>query len=153
MNHALDLPDHLLAALLATMGEEVAVADLVGVPQYQLGAKVDIRQRKLLEERVGEEEVEVRARLQSLTLPHAGDWLHAAPILALGLHMQPQEFFLAVAYRLGLPHYRVEGLDPTRLLGHLPCRGHCPPAGWYLKGARTPPALPATSQPIGMASM
>ena len=85
MNHALDLPDHLLAALLATMGEEVAVADLVGVPQYQLGAKMDIRQRKLLEERVGEEEVEVRARLQSLTLPHAGDWLHAAPILAPGV--------------------------------------------------------------------
>ena len=104
MNHALDLPDHLLAALLATMGEEVAVADLVGVPQYQLGAKVDIRQRKLLEERVGEEAVEVRAWLQSLTLPHAGDWLHAAPILALGLHMQPQKFFLAVAYWLGLPH-------------------------------------------------
>ena len=45
----------------------------------KLGAKVDIRQRKLLEEGVREEEVEVRARLQSLTLPHAGDWLHAAP--------------------------------------------------------------------------
>ena len=40
---------------------------------------MDIRQRKLLEEGVREEEVEVRARLQSLTLPHAGDWLHAAP--------------------------------------------------------------------------
>ena len=45
----------------------------------KLGAKVDIRQRKLLEQGVREEEVEVGARLQSLTLPHAGDWLHAAP--------------------------------------------------------------------------
>ena len=72
------LPDHLLTALSATMGEEVVEADLVGVPQWQLGAKVDDRQRRLLEEGVGEEEVEVRARLQSLTLPHAGDWLHAA---------------------------------------------------------------------------
>ena len=66
------LPDHLLAALLATMGEEVVEADLVGVPQWQLGAKVDDRQRRLLEEGVGEEEVEVRARLQSLTLPTPG---------------------------------------------------------------------------------
>ena len=114
------LPDHLLAALSATMGEEVVEADLVGVPQWQLGAKVDDRQRRLLEEGVGEEEMEVRARLQSLTLPHAGDWLHAAPILALGLHLQPLEFVLAASYRLGLPLYRVEGASPTCPACHQP---------------------------------
>ena len=93
MNHTLGLPDHLMAALSATMGEEAAEADLVGVPLYQLEAKVDVRQRKLLEEGVEEEEVEVRARLQSLTIPHVGDWLHAAPILALGLQIRVSLFF------------------------------------------------------------
>ena len=66
VNLALCLPDHLMAALSATMGEEVEGADLVGVPQHQLGAKVDVKQRKFLEEGVWEEEVEVKARLQSL---------------------------------------------------------------------------------------
>ena len=119
-DHTLGLPAHLLAALSATMGEEVVEADLAGVPQWQLSTKVDTRQRTLLEEGVGEEEVEARARLQSLTLPHAGDWLHAAPITALGLHLQPQEFIMAAAYRLGLPQYRVEGADPTCPACHQP---------------------------------
>ena len=54
------------------------------------------------------------------TLPHAGDWLHAAPILALGLHLQPLEFVLAASYRLGLPLYRVEGASPTCPACHQP---------------------------------
>ena len=52
--------------------------------------------------------------------PHAGDWLHAAPILALGLHLQPLEFVLAASYRLGLPLYRVEGASPTCPACHQP---------------------------------
>ena len=54
---------------------------------------------------MGEDEVEVKARLQSLTLPHAGNWLNVAPIITLGLHLRPQEFVLAASYRLGLPLY------------------------------------------------
>ena len=76
--------------------------------------------RHEVEEGVGVEEVEARARLQSLTLPHAGDWLHAAPITALGLHLQPQEFVMAAAYKLGLPLYRVEGVSPTCPACHQP---------------------------------
>ena len=34
--------------------------------------------------------------------------------------MQPQEFVLAAAYRLGLPLYRVEGPDPTCPACHQP---------------------------------
>ena len=38
------LPSHLLAALATTMGEEEVVeAELLGVPQRQLGVKVDSR--------------------------------------------------------------------------------------------------------------
>lgn len=68
---------------------------------------------------VGEEEVEVKARLQSLTLPHAGNWLNVAPIITLGLHLRPQEFVLAAGYRLGLPLYG-EGPTPTCPVCHQP---------------------------------
>ena len=43
-----------------------------------------------------------------------------APILALGLHLQPLEFVLAASYRLGLPLYRVEGASPTCPACHQP---------------------------------
>ena len=68
---------------------------------------------------VGEEEVEVKARLQSLTLPHAVNWLNVAPIISLGLHLRPQEFVLAAGYRLGLPLYG-EGPAPTCPVCHQP---------------------------------
>ena len=35
----------------------------------------------------------------------AGDWLNAAPVRALGLHLRPKEFTAAVKYRLGIPVY------------------------------------------------
>ena len=57
---------------MATMGEEVVEAELVGVTQRLLGVKVDKEQRKRLMVGVGEEKVEVKARLQSFTIPHAG---------------------------------------------------------------------------------
>ena len=60
---------------------------MVGVPQRQLGVKIDLQQQKILLDGLGREEVRERARLRSLTLPHAGDWLNTAPLTALGLHM------------------------------------------------------------------
>ena len=77
--------------------------------------------------------MEVRARLQSLTLPHVGNWLNVAHILSLRLHLRPQEFVMATKYRLGLPLYReveVEGEGPAT------CPGHCFPAhgGGELRG-------------------
>ena len=45
------------------------------------------------------------ARLASLGLPHAGAWLDAVPIPALGLYLHPSEFVLAVRYRIGSPVY------------------------------------------------
>ena len=51
--------------------------ELVGVPQRQLGAKVDKEQERTLLEGVEEGETEEMARLKSLTLPHGGDWVNA----------------------------------------------------------------------------
>ena len=39
-----------------------------------------------------DESVREKARLESLSLPHAGDWLNTAPLTALGLHLRPAEF-------------------------------------------------------------
>ena len=50
-----------------------------------------------------------KARLNSLGLPHAGDWLHVVPSPSLGLHLKPQDFRFGVLYRLGAPLYMNEG--------------------------------------------
>ena len=56
-----------------------------------------------------------RARVASVSLPHAGDWLVVAPLIALGLHLRPQEFVLAVKYRLGLAVFDQAGPCPACL--------------------------------------
>ena len=43
------------------------------------------------------------ARLLSLSLPHAGDFLAAIPSPSLGLHLDTRSFEVAMGYRLGLP--------------------------------------------------
>ena len=48
------------------------------------------------------------ARLLSLSVRHAGAWLSAPPIPALGLHMAPNEFRISAKYRLGVPVYDAE---------------------------------------------
>ena len=54
-----------------------------------------------------------RARLASVALPHAGDWLVVAPLAALGLHLRPAEFVLVVKYRLGLAVFDQAGPCPA----------------------------------------
>ena len=107
------LAPHLLAAITTTTGGEAREEELVGVPQKELSFKVDEERRRRLMEEVGEEEVEERARLLSLTLPQAGAWLNVAPIFALGLHMRPQEFVLAARYRLGMAVFTHAGPCPA----------------------------------------
>ena len=75
---------------------------LVGLTQKQMSLKVDLELQRQLLQGVGEEENRERARLSSLGLPHAGDWLNTAPLKALGLHLRATEFILVVKYRLGL---------------------------------------------------
>ena len=107
------LSPSLVEALTVTMGEEVREEELVDVPQRQLGAKVDKEQERKRLEEVEEGDSEEMARLKSLTLPHAGDWLNVVPSTALGLHLRPQEFVMVARYRLGLPLYSQEGPCPS----------------------------------------
>ena len=44
-----------------------------------------------------------RARLNSVSLPHAGEWLTVTPSPSLGLHLHPIEFRNSALYRLGRP--------------------------------------------------
>ena len=97
------LSNGLLAAMSAAQGEEVREEEVDGLSQKEMSVKVDLHQKQKLLEDVAEGEVRERARLASLSLPHAGDWLNTAPLTALGLHLRPREFVLVVKYRLGLP--------------------------------------------------
>jgi hypothetical protein len=111
------LRPQLLAALSVAQGEQEQVreADLVGMTQRQMGVKVDLEQQRKLSEMVGEEEEREKARLLSLTLDHAGDWLNTPPLKALGLHLRPPEFVIALKYRLGLPVFDTPGPCPACL--------------------------------------
>ena len=62
---------------------------------------LDHHQVKLLQEGLPEERD--KARGNSVGMMRAGDWLNAAPMRALGLHLRPKEFTAAVKYRLGIP--------------------------------------------------
>ena len=54
-----------------------------------------------------------KARIASLGLQHAGDWLNVIPSPVLGLHVRPQEFRYSVLYRLGAPIYPSAGPCPA----------------------------------------
>ena len=71
--------------------EEVLVEEVIaGYTQKQLSILVDqTLQRELLSQA---EDTRDQARLQSLSLPHAGDWLHVVLTPALCLQLWPAEF-------------------------------------------------------------
>ena len=66
-----------------------------------ISLKINQEQLRRLEGMVDEDDTREKARLGSLSLPHAGDWLNCAPIKSLGLHLRPSEFVLAVKYCTG----------------------------------------------------
>ena len=99
--------------MTVTMGEDVREMELVGVPQRQLGVKVDKEQERKRLEGVDAGDYEEMARLKSLTLHPAGDWLNVVPSTALELHLRPQEFVMVARYRLRLPLYSQEGPCPS----------------------------------------
>ena len=123
------LSNELLSALSEAQGEAATVGDLAGLTQKMISIKIDQQQHRLLEQQVDENEIREKARLASLSLPHAGDWLNCAPMRALGLHLRPPEFILAAKYRLGLRIFDQEGpcpacLRPSDALGdHALCCG------------------------------
>ena len=109
------LSPQLLALLSASQGEEIVEEDLMGVSQKQISYKVDLHQQQVWQQDFGEDEVRERARIASVSLPHAGDWLVVAPLVALGLHLRPAEFVLVVKYRLGLAVFDQAGPCPACL--------------------------------------
>ena len=96
------LSPRLLTAMSAAQGEEVKEEEVENMSQKEMSVKVDLHKQRMLMEGIGEEEVRERARLGSLSLPHAGDWLNTAPLTAIGLHLRPREFVLVAKYRMGL---------------------------------------------------
>ena len=67
--------------------------------QHSLSREIDSNFASILLDKA---EPRDRARLLSLSLPHAGDFLDATPSPALGLHLDSRSFGVAIAYRLGL---------------------------------------------------
>ena len=67
--------------------------------QHSLTAEIHAHQRSQL---LSSSSIRDRARLHSLALPHAGDWLDALPSPSLSLNLDSRSFGAAMGYRLGL---------------------------------------------------
>ncbi len=124
------VPPAVLAQLSTKAGEELTEESTYGLSQKVLSGKVERHLHQRLTNRLAAEGgVREVARLASLGLPHAGDWLHVLPSTALGLHMRPQEFVAAVKLRLGIEVYETAGPCPAcqkpgdRLGDHSLCCG------------------------------
>ena len=95
--------------LSVLLDEEEVFSDesVRGLSQKQLSLKIDEKDHeKLL---AGAELVRDKARLNSVQLPHAGDWLNVVPSPSLGLQLRPPEFRVSVLYRLGMPIFEADG--------------------------------------------
>ena len=68
--------------------------------QHSISRDIDAFYAKILLDRASPRD---SARLLSLSLPHAGDFLDATPSPSLGLHLDTREFGVAMGYRLGIP--------------------------------------------------
>ena len=109
-----NLTPPLLQYLTSKMGEEASAASLVGVSQKATSLKIDLHNHQLLTTHYSELGVKREiARLASLGLPHAGDWLNVIPSPALGLHIRPAEFSVSVKYRLGCEVFSTDGQCPA----------------------------------------
>ena len=96
LNSVLDLEE-------GDITEEVAY----GMNQKQLSTLIDGTVHRSL---LGlADNVRDKARLQSVGLPHAGDFLLVVPSPSLGLQLRPTEFRTAVLYRLGMPLFQSDG--------------------------------------------
>ena len=106
----------LLTYLSDKMGEEASIESLTGVPQRAVSLTINLNNSKLLSNHINElGEVREKARLNSVGLPHSGDWLNVLPSPTLGLHIRSAEFVMSVKYRLGMPVYSTAGQCPACL--------------------------------------
>ena len=71
------------------------------------------------------------ARLRAAATPHVGDWLHASPIMAVGLRLSDETFRITVGFRLGSrtcqPHSCVcDAMVDVKGLHGLSCKRSAP---------------------------
>ena len=82
--------------------------------QKAASLNIDLHNQRLLTNYYETEGIEREiARMASLGLPHAGDWLNVVPSPVLGLHLRSAEFSIAVKYRLGCPVFSTAGKCPA----------------------------------------
>eukprot|EP00731_Ephydatia_muelleri_P011645 Em0006g539a len=99
--------NHHLSDAIQTFNESVSPSDAIQsdglvsstVHQNQLSSKIDIHQFNniLIISSVAD-----KARLLSVSSPHAASWLTVVPSEGLGLHLEPSVFQVAVKWWLGL---------------------------------------------------
>ena len=108
------IPQPVLWVLSNKQDEEATTDSLRGVPQKATSFKIDKSNSNLLINHINKEGgVKDVARLRSLVLPHAGDWLCVTASPALGLHLRTVEFIVSIKYRLGIPIYSTTGQCPA----------------------------------------
>ena len=101
------------------------------------------------------------ARLKAVVTSHAGDWLHAPPLTAVGLRLSDEAIRVAIGYRLGTnicqPHTCACGSTvDARVLHGLACRksGPCHIRHSQLSDliwqAVKKAQIPASKEPIGL---
>ena len=106
----------LITYLSDKMGEEATIESLTGVLQRAVSLTINLNNSKLLSNHINElGDVREKARLNSVGLPHSGDWLNVLPSPTLGLHIRSAEFVISVKYRLGMPVYSTVGQCPACL--------------------------------------
>ena len=98
-------------ALLRENVDELAPEQIAEMTQKMISLEIDKNLKVMLAQSLTDKRD--KARIASLGLQHAGDWLNVIPSPVLGLHVRPQEFRYSVLYRLGAPIYPSAGPCPA----------------------------------------
>ena len=81
---------NVVALLNTKVQEELSEEELFGMSQKAVSLSINLKLQQSLTNSLSE--LRDKARMASLSLPHAGDWLNVIPSPVLGLHVRPQEF-------------------------------------------------------------
>jgi hypothetical protein len=92
-------------------GPITTIQDVSNSSQHTSLLAIDLKAHKDLLAAQGD--VQTRALLNAVTLPHFEDWLNVTPTSSLGFKIQLQESRVAASYSLGIPIYTSSGPCPT----------------------------------------
>lgn len=88
---------------------EAGAFELTAMTQKDLMERVS---KAVFEDIMSTSDIRTRVRLQSLTLPQSGSFLHATPSRNLGLELKPLEWMCIMNWRLGLPIFHTTDTCP-----------------------------------------